>query len=138
MRQVFDPIRKLWVVATPEEMVRQQWIRAMIERLGYPPGLLAVEKELTSLPHLQGLAVPERRLDILCFAPRLHPDHALFPLLLIECKSGPLTEAALRQVLGYNAHVQASYTAVVNAECALVSSPSGQLSSLPRYDAIVP
>lgn len=88
----------------------------MIERLGFPRGHLAVEKELSELPHLLGVAVPKRRIDIVAFAPGIHKQYALFPLLLVECKAASLTEATAAQALSYNEVVMAPFVAVVNEE----------------------
>src|SRR3989344_3720493 len=98
---LWDPIRCLWVEATAEEKVRQKWIQKMIGALGFPKNLLAVEKDLASLPHRQILreSNPNRRLDLLCFTPG---KTGLVPLLLIECKAGQILDSAERQVLGYN------------------------------------
>jgi hypothetical protein len=104
------------VKATPEEQVRQRWIRRMMGELGYPRELLVIEKGIRELPHLASLDVPQRRLDILCYGKEIHPVHALFPLLLIECKEGPLTKSALNQVIGYNYHVKAHFVAAVNRD----------------------
>ena len=112
--QVFDEVRQKWVAATPEEQVRQHWLRWMVQRLHYPKELLAVEKEIKELPHLQGKSVPDRRVDILCYGKDVHPEHLLYPLLMIECKEGPLSDKALDQVIGYNHHVGALSIAVVN------------------------
>jgi hypothetical protein len=116
MRQIFDGIRKTWVAAAPEEIVRQLWIKKMTEELEYPPEFIAVEKELKTLPHLasQMAAVPDRRVDIICFGKEIHPLYPLFPVLLMECKAEPLSQKALEQVIGYNAYVQASCVALVN------------------------
>ncbi len=67
----------------------------MIDELGYPKGLIAVEKDISSLasPRLN------RRIDILCLRPGAD---GLKPLLLIECKAGKLTPEAEKQALGYN------------------------------------
>jgi hypothetical protein len=113
---VYDQVRLCWVKATPEELVRQQWLRWMIDRLQYPKELLVVEKEIKELPHLSVSVVPDRRVDILCYGRGIHPSHALYPLLMIECKEGRLTEKAIDQVIGYNAHVKAFFVAVVNLE----------------------
>jgi len=113
----FDPVRKKWVEATPEENIRQDLIEKMLGELGYPLSFLSVEKELSLLPHLQLAAkeaVPRRRADVLVFAKGLHPDHALFPLLMIECKAVPLTPKFASQVVGYNAIVQAPFLALAN------------------------
>ena len=42
---VLDPVRRRYVALTPEEGVRQRLLADLIA-LGYPPGLLAVEKGL--------------------------------------------------------------------------------------------
>jgi hypothetical protein len=113
---VYDEVRKLWVKASPEEIVRQQWLKAMINSLGYPRELLVVEKELKELPHLLGAAVPDRRVDILCYGKGIQP------LLLIECKAGALTDEALDQVVGYNHYVKADFAAIVNGREARITN----------------
>ena len=100
----------------PEEEIRQAWISKMVRDLGYPRHMIAVEKELSSLPHLIGQKVPKRRVDILVFAKEIHPEYSLFPLLMIECKAVPLVPSVARQVLGYNAFVKAPFVAIANAE----------------------
>lgn len=110
---VFDPIRDCWVRATPEERVRQRLIQKMIGPLGFPKGLLAVEKPLKDLTHLAGVVVSERRIDLLCYAKL---DVLIYPLLLVECKAVPLTEQGIDQLMGYNHHVGAPFIAAVNAE----------------------
>jgi hypothetical protein len=113
MKQVFDPLRNEWVAATPEEVVRQTWIQRMIHELKFPKELLAIEKELTALPHLQeskGL-LPARRIDLLSY---MKKGDAVSPLLLIECKESVLTQEALDQALGYNHYVKAPFVAIVN------------------------
>jgi hypothetical protein len=116
---VYDEIRKSWVIATPEEVVRQQWLQRMVCQLGYPKELIAVEKSLSELPHLAIAKAPERRVDILCYARAGLGEGGLFPLLLIECKKGSLSEDALNQVIGYNDSVGACFVAIVGREEAL-------------------
>jgi hypothetical protein len=112
-REVYDPYRKAWVRATPEELVRQQWLHRMVNDLGYPKEFLVVEKQIRELPHLQQNEIPDRRIDILCYAKG--EDQNLFPLLLVECKAESISDDAVNQVIGYNHHVQATSAAVVNA-----------------------
>lgn len=110
MKQVYDKIRQQWVVATPEEIVRQKWLSYMCTELQFPKELLVIERELKMLPHLKDQPqLPTRRVDILSYA------RGITPLLLIECKAEPLSQEALDQVLAYNTFVQASYVAIVNA-----------------------
>jgi len=113
---VYDEVRRRWVKATPEELVRQRWLQWMIRGLYYPKELLTVEKKLEELPHLFGKVVPRRRVDILCYGKGIHPSYPLYPLLMIECKEGELSDAAIDQVIGYNHHVGAYFVAVANLE----------------------
>jgi hypothetical protein len=43
---IFDTIRKKWIVLTPEEWVRQNFIQYLISVKNYPASLIAVEKEI--------------------------------------------------------------------------------------------
>ncbi len=117
-RRVFDEIRNDWVAATGEELVRQAFLQKMVGSLGFPKHLLAVEKDLRSLPHLMGEEgiLPERRADIICFAKDIHPEYSLYPLLIVECKDRALDQKALEQLLGYNAHVKAYFVALVSQD----------------------
>lgn len=92
-----------------EERVREAFKHKLIKELGYPASLLISERELSLLPHLVGIEVPKRRLDLLCLE-----KGSMKPLLLVECKAIPLSRGALDQVMGYNHFVQASYIALVN------------------------
>lgn len=115
--RLYDPIRKKWVETTPEELIRQELITNLVGHLGYPSSLLSIEKELHKLPHLTLTArreVPKRRADLIAFGQDIHPHHALFPLLLVECKAVDLTPAFASQVISYNAFVQAPFVALAN------------------------
>ena len=106
-KQVFDEIRQKWVAATPEELVRQQWLKRMVLQLGYPKQLIVVEKQIEGL---------ERRLDILCYGKSSCPSQPFFPLLLVECKAESMTEEAFNQLMGYNDRVGARFVAVIARE----------------------
>lgn len=115
--KLFDPYRRIWVVETPEEKVRQNCLTLLTKELGYPASLIAVEKSLKEL--IQIARPPLRRADILCFCPSGKP------LLLIECKAVNITEAMKRQLKGYNYYLQAPYVALVNKEESLFASQHG-------------
>lgn len=102
---LWDPIRAEWVAATPEEGVRQEWIRKMIGPLGYPKGLLSVEKALRA----------GRRIDLLC---RMPGGEGLLPLLLAECKAVEIDAHAEKQLLGYNEEVKAPFIALLGPNVA--------------------
>ncbi len=111
---VFDVIRQSWVKATPEEQVRQLWIQRMVHQLEYPRELFVVEKGIKDLPFATSKEAPNRRLDILVCGKGSPPSDPFFPLLLLECKQGTLSEDALNQVIGYNHFIKAPFVAAVN------------------------
>lgn len=116
-QRIYDPIRQEYLEALPEERVRQELIHYLIHYLGFPQSLIAVEKQIKEIPHLQNQAkLPNRRIDILCYAKDIHPRHALYPLLLIECKAVPLDAGAWRQIKGYNHYIRAPFLALANAD----------------------
>lgn len=77
--------------------------------------MIAVEKELKSLPHLKDTdKVPNRRLDLLIYA-KLQST-TLLPLLIIECKRTEISHLALErafdQLISYNHYVKAPFVAL--------------------------
>jgi hypothetical protein len=144
--RLFDPIRKKWVESEPEEIIRQKLIQTMLGELGYPHSLISVEKELSLLPHLQlesKEGIPKRRADIIVFAKGIHPDFALFPLLMVECKAVPLTPKFASQVVGYNTVVQAPFLTLANGMQVLTGCFDSDVGyfkfkpGLPTYDALI-
>lgn len=114
-QQVECAVRRQWVAATPEEMVRQRLLLKLTRQLGYPLSHIAVEVALHQMPHLQVKPKLSRRADIVCYAPNLRMGYPLYPLLLIECKAVPLNARVIQQVVGYNQYVQACYVVIANA-----------------------
>ncbi|GCC51687.1 hypothetical protein SanaruYs_19150 [Chryseotalea sanaruensis] len=99
---IFDVIRKKFVVLTPEEWVRQQFINFLVTE-NYPKSLFKIEG---------GLSVNElrRRSDIVVF------NREGKAWMLVECKN-PLiriNQATLDQVGNYNSTMQAKYVVVTN------------------------
>ena len=47
--RIYDPIRKKYVALTPEERVRQQTLKFMLQRLKVSAGKIGVERSLGSL-----------------------------------------------------------------------------------------
>lgn len=113
MNRLFDEVRKLWVIETPEEKVRQRVLKKMIYALDFPKELIVVEKELKELPYLSSATIPQRRVDILCYH-KQQQGGELHPLLLIECKAIAEESKALAQLIGYNSYVKAAFLALVD------------------------
>lgn len=44
---IFDELRKTWLKLTPEEWVRQNFIRYLIQSKKYPSSLVALEKKFS-------------------------------------------------------------------------------------------
>jgi predicted type IV restriction endonuclease len=101
--QVFDIIRKIYVLLTPEEWVRQHIICFLVEEKKYPAGLIEVEKQIT-------LFNTTKRVDVLV------RDKNLKPLLLIECKASgvALKQNEINQLARYQITLQAPYYMLTN------------------------
>jgi Type I restriction enzyme R protein N terminus (HSDR_N) len=143
--QLFCQVRQEWVKATPEEKVRQHLVYIMKYHLGYPSGGLTLEASLNQMPHLALYPdkLPNRRADVVYFAPNIHPKHALYPLLLIECKAIKLSSKVVNQVLGYNHYLQACFIAIANqdkVQTGWFDRNSNQyvfIDSLPSYESLL-
>jgi hypothetical protein len=100
---VLDRIRRRWVRLTPEEWVRQHLLRALVEALGYPPGLLAVEQALAATGG-------PRRADVVAYG------RDRLPALIAECKAPgvPIRQAVFDQVSRYNVVARAPHLLVTN------------------------
>lgn len=134
---LFDPFRNAWVVASPEEIVRQKLLHVMTTQLGFPKELLAVEIQLSEVPHLRGIVgLPKRRADVICYGKGVHADHPLYPLLMIECKEGRAGEDARAQALGYNHFVQAHYVAIAGENWIELVYPNA-IPFLPSYSQLI-
>ena len=101
--KIFDPIRKKYLVATPEESVRQLLTLYLLEDLSYSKNAISIEKMLI----VNGL---QKRFDILVY------DENTKPFLIVECKSPKIkiTDDVFRQAAVYNFELQAPYLVVCN------------------------
>jgi len=100
---IFDALRKTWVRLTPEEWVRQNIIRYLVEVMKYPAALIAVEKEIT-------LGELKKRFDLLVY------DANHKPWMMIECKAMhvAINQVVLEQVLRYNISVPVPFLVISN------------------------
>lgn len=100
---IFDTIRKKDILLTPEEWVRQHFIRFLLEEKGYKASLLAVEKEI-KVNNLK------KRFDILVFNNK--GEHEI----IVECKAPQIkiTQAVFDQIARYNLKLNAKYLVVTN------------------------
>tara|TARA_R110001583_G_scaffold25760_7_gene93120 strand:- start:2136 stop:2588 length:453 start_codon:yes stop_codon:yes gene_type:complete len=100
---IFDSIRKKYVVLTPEEWVRQNFISYLVEDKNYPKGLIAVEKkvDVNKMP---------QRSDIVLY------NNKAIPVMIVECKavSVKVTQDTFNQIARYNMMLQVPYLVVTN------------------------
>ena len=100
---IFDALRKKWLLLTPEEWVRQNFVQYLIKTKNYPSSLIALEKEIQ-------LGELKKRFDILVY------DNNHQPWMMIECKAEEvkLNEDVLQQVLRYNISVPVQFIVITN------------------------
>ena len=100
---IFDPVRKRFVNAFPEELVRQSMIHAMQFFYQIPFSRMAIEREIIVFQK-------PRRFDILVY------DKQGEPYILIECKAPEikLSQAILDQLSIYNFALKAPYACIFN------------------------
>ena len=101
---IFDELRKKNVVLTPEEWVRQHFVRYLIEEKKYPVSLIGLEKQLI-------INNRKKRTDILIFSPS---DGS--PDIIVECKAPhiKISQATFDQIARYNLKLNANFLVVTN------------------------
>lgn len=100
---VFDPVRRKYVAAEKEELVRQVLLLYFTDGLHYPKVKMAVEKMI----QVNGL---KRRFDIMIYGPLMEP------FMLVECKSPDVRvgKEVFRQIANYNLPLQVPFLMVSN------------------------
>ena len=100
---IFDEIRKKFLILTPEEWVRQNVVKYLIEEKNYPKSIINVEKNLK----INGLT---KRYDVVVF----NTDGSI--LVLVECKAPEIkiSQATFDQIARYNLTLKAEYLMVTN------------------------
>lgn len=102
-KMIFDLIRKKYVVLTPEEWVRQNFIQFLKTEKKYPETLMAVEKQVI----VNG---KQRRFDLLIYSRKGQPH------LIAEFKapSVKITQETFDQVVRYNMALRVDRVVVSN------------------------
>ncbi|WP_282125358.1 type I restriction enzyme HsdR N-terminal domain-containing protein [Marinifilum flexuosum] len=100
---IFDSIRKKYVVLTPEEWVRQNFIRYLVEEKDYPASLIAVEKkvDVNLLPQRSDIVLYNRNAN---------------PVMIVECKASKIkiTQDVFNQIARYNMKLRVPFLVVTN------------------------
>lgn len=139
--QIFCEWRRRWVRLTPEEWVRQQLLHHLVEQLGYPASLIAVEVPLEKISTVEAKVTTKKRCDAVVY------DRQMQPLMLIECKADTiaLTQKTLDQAVTYNRRLGVPYLLLHNGPQSIVvhmdnTKTEGQLtfrSQIPDYNSVL-
>lgn len=102
-RYLFDPIRKTYLVLTPEEMVRQLLIQYLLAERNISKNRLALERALK-------VNKMTRRWDLMVYA------QDMTPWLLVECKAPEvkITQSVFEQISAYNLTLRVPFLLVTN------------------------
>lgn len=134
MEKVFDPLRKKEVAFTPEERVRQWFIRFLHEEMQVPYSMMNSEVAFA-------LGEKKLRADIVVFARDLHP------MMVVECKRPdvPLTSEVANQIFRYNYVLDVPFIVATNGQntyickrnetgCAFLSQAPSFTQMLEEYE----
>jgi type I site-specific restriction endonuclease len=128
---IFDEIRRRYVALTPEEWVRQNFIRYLIGEKAYPAALIALEK------HFKYNRM-QKRSDILVY------NRGGLPVLMVECKAPEVkvNQAVFNQIALYNLKFNVPYLIVtngINHYCCRYKKDQGRyefLEDIPEYSLL--
>ena len=128
---IFDEVRRKFLVLTPEEWVRQNLIKFLIQEKNVPAGLIAIEK---------GLKVNElnKRTDIVIYKRNGKAG------MIVECKASSvkISQNTFEQIARYNMSLCVPFLLVSNGlehYCCKIDFEKGQysfLKDIPEFDVI--
>lgn len=127
--EVWDEVRKKYVVLTPEEWVRQHVIHSLHEQLGYPLELIQVEGKI----ELNGLT---KRCDVVVY------NQEVKPRMIVECKKPEveLSQQVVDQICRYNVVLKVPYLYVTNGMEHLVMKACSKglrcIKALPNWEKL--
>jgi hypothetical protein len=128
---IFDEIRRKWIILTPEEWVRQHFLKFLVSEKQFPASLMAIEKKVL----INGLS---QRFDLL-----VH-DRQGKPLLIAEFKAPEveINQIVFDQAFRYNSALMAPYYLISNGMIHFVckvdfeNNKTEYLSEIPGYHQI--
>jgi len=101
--QVFDQVRKKYLILTPEEWVRQHFLYYLNQEKNYPLGLMGIEQ----MVKYNGM---KTRADIVLYTTEGKPN------MIVECKAPnvKITQDAFNQIAKYNFKLKVPFLVVTN------------------------
>ncbi len=94
--KIFSHIRKMWLIKTPEEIVRQNYLLTLVNEYGY--SLDQIDEELA----ITGRGSGKARADFVIWKTAEDKQKAKAPLVIVECKSDNITISAKDYTQGEN------------------------------------
>jgi type I restriction enzyme M protein len=83
--KVFSVVRKAWIILTPEEKVRQDYLRILVNEYGYSINQIAEEIDVT------GRGSAQARADFVIWKSANDKGGGNSPLIIVECKADNVT-----------------------------------------------
>jgi hypothetical protein len=130
-QQIFDCVRKRYVILTPEELVRQNIIMYLANVKNYPISLMRVEASM-KLNNMQ------KRCDVLIY------NRNRSPLLMVECKAEnvKISQDVFNQLARYNLIFKVPYLVATNGKdtyCCKINFETQSyefISEIPAFEMI--
>lgn len=137
-RCIFDPIREILIVETPEEIIRQKFVRYLIEELKVPKNKIELEVPMS---HFKKGA--KGRADIIVYGE--NDEMCDIPIMLIECKAPniPLVDEVWFQAYKYDYILGAGYIIITNGSVTYGAAWDEEdkeyylVEELPRYEQLL-
>ena len=101
--EVFDVIRKQWVILTPEELVRQHFIHYLMNEKSFPKETIIVEKEINVFN-------VKKRFDVAV----INKFQEILLLAEIKAPTVKLNQNVIDQILTYNTSLQSRHLVITN------------------------
>ena len=96
--KIFCPLKDSWNIETPEEKVRQEYIKVLVENYGYSLDQMAQEKKVNNSQRGQGKA----RADIVIWKSKKDKDESKAAFIVVECKAENVRIREEDYYQGYN------------------------------------
>ena len=96
--KIFAPLKDKWLVQTPEEKVRQEYICRLVNHYGFSLDQMEQEVKVSNSKRGQGKA----RADIIIWKKKEDKNNSKSPIIVIECKAEHITVREEDYYQGFN------------------------------------
>ncbi len=96
--KIFAPLRGKWLLAKPEEIVRQKYINRLVEKYKFTIDQMAQEVQVSNSQRGQGRAMA----DIVIWKSSKDKNESNSPVIVVECKAEHITVHKDDYFQGYN------------------------------------